>query len=430
MLEPSLAGRFHMLKTPDLEHKLNVLMTLATEDREGMPPRLRNMGAAGALGPVNIRTLAPLPGMKIRLLRILMTNACSYNCHYCPMRRDREMPRVLLKPEELVRIFLGARARGWCDGLFITTGIPGRPTKVAGDLIEVLELLRLKHRFNGYIHVKLVIGAEEAQIERLTALANRVSLNLEAPCGASLTQIAPDKNLDTTIANLEKVRTLVAAERIERGYGRPADPLRPSGASGMTAQFVVGATADTDRTLLTSVAKLHGNGEVHHVHFSAFRPIIDTPMENVAATPALREHRLYQAEHLLRDYDFSVEELVTGENGNLPLTRDPKLAWALQHPERFPVELNDASFEQLLRVPGIGRTGAKKIVRERRGTVIRSLKDLNQMGIQTTRAAGFLMLRGRKLGDTRWTEQLGFWEPEDEVGMGHVRYKVSPGTFR
>lgn len=419
-----------MLKTPDLEHKLAVLMSLATEDREGLPPRLRNMGATGSLSPVNIRTLAPLPGMRIRLLRILMTNACSYSCHYCPMRRDREMPRTLLKPEELVRIFLGARARGWCDGLFITTGIPGRPVKVVNDLIQVLELLRINHRYDGYIHVKLVAGAEQAQIERLTALANRVSLNLETPCGASLATIAPEKNLGVSLQNLEQVRGLVALERAERGQGRPVDPLRPQGASGITTQFVVGATPDSDRTILDSVARLHGNGEVHHVHFSAFRPIIDTPMENVAAAPALREHRLYQAEHLLREYQFGVDELVTQGDDNLPLAQDPKLAWALRHPERFPVEISNAPFEQLLRVPGIGRTGARRIVRERRGTVIRSLKDLNQMGVQTTRAAGFLLLRGRLLQRTRWTEQLGFWAAEDEVGMGHKRYQVSPGTFR
>jgi predicted DNA-binding helix-hairpin-helix protein len=419
-----------MLKTPDLEQKLAVLMTLATEDREGLPPRLRNMGAAGSLGPVNIRTLAPLPGMRIRLLRILMTNACSYSCHYCPMRRDRAMPRTLLKPEELVRIFLGARARGWCDGLFITTGIPGRPVKVVNDLIQVLELLRVRERYDGYIHVKLVAGAEPAQIERLTALANRVSLNLETPCGASLATIAPEKNLEVSLTNLEQVRGLVALERAERGYGRPADPLRPQGASGITTQFVVGATPDTDRTILESVARLRGHGEIHHVHFSAFRPIVDTPMENVEATPALREHRLYQAEHLLREYQFGVDELITKENDNLPLAQDPKLAWALRHPERFPVEITEAPFEQLLRVPGIGRTGAKKIVRERRGTVIRSLKDLNRMGIQTTRAAGFLLLRGRRLQSARWTEQLGFWAAEDEVGMGHKRYQLSPGTFR
>ena len=140
------------------------------------------------------------------LLRILMTNACSYNCHYCPMRRDRNMPRTLLKPEELVRIFLGARARGWCEGLFVTTGIPGRPVKVMDDLITALELLRERHRFGGYIHVKLVPGGQPAQIERLTELASRVSINLEAPCGASLAQIAPDKNFGTTVSDLERVR--------------------------------------------------------------------------------------------------------------------------------------------------------------------------------------------------------------------------------
>ncbi|HXI20789.1 MAG TPA: radical SAM protein, partial [Gemmatimonadales bacterium] len=308
-----------MLKTPDLDQKLAVLMSLATEDREGLPPRLRNGSGAGALRPLNIRTLAPLPGMRIRLLRILMTNACSYNCHYCPMRRDRNLPRTLLKPDELVRIFLAARARGWCDGLFITTGIPGRPVKVVGDLIEVLELLRERHRFAGYIHVKLAAGAEPAQIERLTGLANRVSLNLETPCGASLAPIAPEKDHAVSLENLERVRRVVADAREERAHGRPLDPLQPRGASGITTQFVVGATPDPDRALLGMTARLRGQGEVHHVHFSAFRPIEATPMEDVAAAPALREHRLYQAEYLLRDYDFTAEEIVYRADGNLPL---------------------------------------------------------------------------------------------------------------
>src|ERR671921_3005403 len=167
------------MKGLDLEQKLDLLMSLATDDREGLPPRLRHANEVGALRPLNIRTLRPLPGMRMSLLRVLMTNACSYNCHYCPMRRDRSMPRTLLKPEELVRIFLEAHRRGWCQGLFITTGIPGRPVKVMDDLIQVLELLRHRHRFAGYIHVKLVAGGEAGQIERLTALASRVSLNFE-----------------------------------------------------------------------------------------------------------------------------------------------------------------------------------------------------------------------------------------------------------
>jgi predicted DNA-binding helix-hairpin-helix protein len=278
--------------------------------------------------------------------------------------------------------------------------------------------------------VKLVAGAEEAQIERVTALANRVSLNLETPCGATLHSIAPEKDLSLSLNNLEKVRSLVALGRAERRYGRPANPLKPQGGSGITTQFVVGATPDLDRTILDTVARLHRGGEVHHVHFSAFRPIVATPMENVPATPALRERRLYQAEYLLRDYAFRPEELVFHEDGNLPLSQDPKVAWALGHPELFPVEVTTATVEALVRVPGIGQVGARRVVRERRHTVLRSAADLTKLGIQFSRAAGFLTLKGRRLQAERWREQLAIWSPDDRTGEVHRTYQVSPGTFR
>jgi predicted DNA-binding helix-hairpin-helix protein len=419
-----------MIRVPDLEQKLGALMTLAAADREGLPPRLRHAEDVGALRPLNIRTLQTGPGVRSSLLRILMTNACTFNCHYCPMRRDRNLPRTLLKPEELVRIFLDARRRGWVQGLFITTGIPGRPVRVMDDLIRALELLRRRHRFGGYIHVKLVPGAEAAQIERVTALASRVSVNFEAPCGASLKRIAPDKSFDTTLGDFERVRGLVVQEREARAYGRPADPLVPGGASGMTMQFVVGASPDTDRGILGTVSRLRAGGGVHHAHFSAFRPISDTPMEHTPATPALREHRLYQAEHLLRTYGFAPDEVVYGPEGNLPLNLDPKSAWALSHPERFPLEVTTASPEELLRVPGIGPLAARRIVEQRAAARFRGLADLGRLGVVTNRAGGFLTLRGRRLQDARWTEQLGFWAPEDDVGTHHVVYSVSPGTFR
>jgi predicted DNA-binding helix-hairpin-helix protein len=413
-----------------LEKKIDILMSLATDDREGLPPRLRHTKDVGALRPINIRNLRPAPGMRMSLLRILMTNACSYNCHYCPMRRDRPMPRTLLKPEELVRIFLGAHQRGWCQGLFITTGIPGRPIKVMDDLIQVLELLRERHHFGGYIHVKLVAGSETAQIDRLTALASRVSLNFEAPCGKSLAQIAPDKSFSTTLHDFERVRSLVVMERQALAQGKPRDPLLPGGASGMTMQFVVGATPDTDRTLLDTISRLKAGGGVHHPQFSAFRPISDTPMENKQAAPALREHRLYQAAHLLDGYGFAPDEVVYAPDGNLPLALDPKSAWALAHPELFPVEVQRASYEELVRVPGIGPVAARRIVGQRTTVSLRGLSDLRKLGVVTTRAGGFLILRGRRLQTTRWTQQLGFWAPEDEVGTPHVVYQVSPGTFR
>ena len=418
------------MHNPDLEQKINVLMALATDDREGLPARLRHTKEVGALRPINIRSLRPAPGMKLSLLRILMTNACSYNCNYCPMRRDRPMPRTLLKPEELVRIFLGAHQRGWCQGLFITTGIPGRPVKVMDDLIQVLELLRERHRFGGYIHVKLVAGSERSQIDRLTALASRVSLNFEAPCGKSLAQIAPDKSFSTTLQDFERVRSLVVRERAEQAHGKPKDSLHPGGVNGMTMQFVVGATDDTDRSLLDTVTRLKAGGGVHHPQFSAFRPISDTPMEGTPAAPALREHRLYQAAHLLGSYGFSPDEVVYEGSGNLPLSVDPKSAWALAHPELFPVEVLTAAPEELMRVPGIGPVSARRITEQRTATSILGLSDLRKLGVAAARAGGFLSLRGKRLQTTRWTQQLGFWAPEEEAGMYHGVYQVSPGTFR
>ena len=421
-----------------LEAKIELLMSLAGDDREAnpaldkmLPPRLRHVKDVGALRPLNFRTVSMgRGGRRTTLLRILMTNACSFNCHYCPMRRDRDMPRALLKPQELVKIFLEAKRRGWCEGLFITTGIPGRPTKVMDDLITVLDLLRHTHKFAGYIHVKVLPGAEQAQVERMTQLATRVSVNLEAPCGDTLTAIAPEKNFATSFTTLTQARTLVVREQQLERDGRRRDPLHPGGASGMTTQFVVGATEDSDKKIVQRVSELYKAGGVHHVHFSAFRPIRNTPLESRAAVPAVREHRLYQTDYLMRYYGYDQGELIYGDNGNLPLDRDPKVAWALANGAHFPLEVMTASYELLLRVPGIGVVTARRIVNERRTTLIRDLGDLKRLGVQTTRATGFLMLRGRALERHRWTEQLGFWQASDEVGARHQIYDVSPGTFR
>lgn len=427
------------MDTLSLDQKISLLMSLAGDDRESnpsmtasasrLPPRLRNASEAGALRPLNFRNVRA-GGRRTTLLRILMTNACSYNCHYCPMRRDRNMPRALLKPEELVKIFLAARERGWCEGLFITTGIPGRPAKVMDDLIQVLEILRHRHRYDGYIHVKILAGAEPSQVERVTLLATRVSINLEAPCGETLSVIAPEKNLDASFATLERARTLVQLERRQRADGKPRDDRHPGGVAGITTQFVVGATPDNDRAIVSRVSELYAKGGVHHVHFSAFRPIRETPLESRAAVPAMREHRLYQADYLFRYYGFSASEVVYEADGNLPLGMDPKVAWALAQPNRFMIEVTTASREALLRVPGIGPVAAKRIVESRRSTTFRGLDDLRKLGVQVTRASGFLTLKGRAFQSTRWTEQLGFWNAADEVGAPPQIYEFSPGTFR
>lgn len=177
-------------------------------------------------------------------------------------------------------------------------------------------------------------------------------------------------------------------------------------------------------------SELYKAGGVHHVHFSAFRPIRDTPLESRAAVPAIREHRLYQTDYLMRYYGFQQDEVIFESNGNLPLDRDPKVAWALANREHFPLDVTTASYELLVRVPGIGVVTARRIVNERRATAIRDVADLKRLGVQTTRATGFLTLRGRALERHRWTEQLALWQPSDEVGARHQVYDVSPGTFR
>lgn len=425
-----------------LENRLNILIRLAAADHEGsggpggdsatmLPPRLRNAGAAGTLGPFNLRNVRIGAAQKrATLLRVLMTNACSFNCHYCPMRRDREMPRTLLKPAELVRVFLEARKRGWCDGLFITTGIPGRPQLVMDALIETLELLRFTHRFTGYIHVKLVPGADQAQVERIVELSTRVSVNLETPCGASLEQIAPDKTFQDTLVTLERARASVNRTREFAADGRPPDPLRPGGAAGMTMQLVVGATPDSDRDILGTVHRMAERGGIHHPHFSAFRPIHDTPMESVQEVPLLREHRLYQADWLVRRYGFGNSELVYGADGNLPLERDPKVSWALAHPEQFPVEVLKAPLELLMRVPGIGVVSATRICNVRRSTPPATLAELRALGVVVQRAAGFITVRGKQAGSERWKEQLSLWPAGSDAGRRLTTYDFSPGTFR
>ncbi len=416
-----------MLRVPDLDQKLDTLMSLAADDRDGPPPRLRHARRSGSLGPLNIRRLRS-SGRETRLLRILMTNACSYNCHYCPMRRDRDLPRTLLKPEELVRIFLGAVRRGWVDGLFVTTGIPSSPVKVMDNLITALELLRERHGFAGYIHVKLVAGAEPAQIERLTALASVCPSTSRLPAGRRSPGSRRRRAWRCRWRTWSGcVRWCCASGRRGPTGGR-RDPLHPGGVAGMTMQFVVGATPDTDRTLIETVARLQNGGGIHHAHFSAFRPIADTPMEHTPAAPALREHRLYQADYLLHDYGFT-----RGRGGVRARRAICRSRWIRRRRGRWRIRSGfrwrscGRTTRTLLRVPGIGPVAARRLVNERAGVTLRGLKDLRGLGVVTTRAGGFLTLRGRRLQTTRWTEQLGFWAPEEEAGAYHLTLRGEPG---
>lgn len=413
----------------DTDGKIRLLTSQALGDREGSGP-LADLAAGFRtrvpLDPINIRSLPNRGFGPTKLFRILLTNACAFSCDYCPMRAGREIPRHSLGPDGLAEVFLTAWRRGWVSGLFVTTGIPKNPRFAMDRLIDLVEILRLRRGYAGYLHAKAVSGAEPEQVERLAELCDRVSYNLEAACQATLDGVAPEKSFASGLGLLARIRD--HARRL--GLGRVRGDPRPAGraaAAGTTAQFVVGIGKESDRDFLTTSHGLWRARMLHHPHFAAFRPIEDTPLANATETPLLRENRLYQADHLLREYAFEPEELVFAKDGNLPLSRDPKLSWALAHPERFPVEAATADRGTLLRVPGLGPRTVDRLLAARRDLANLNSGGLRALGAVASRVSGFLAWRGRKIGARAIQDTL--FPPEDFPAPSRV-YGFSPGTFR
>ena len=419
-----------MSRTLDTQQKIRLLMEQALEDQEGNGS-LRDLAsgwrAREPLDPINIRALSDRGYGPTRLFRILLTNACSFDCDYCPMRAGRDLPRHALSPVVLADAFLTAYRKGWASGLFLTSGIPKTPRWAMDRMLELVETLRFRRGYAGYLHAKAVSGAEPSQVERLALLCDRVSYNLEVVCQRTLDAVAPQKSFASGLELLEDVRRVAATAGMRRLPGDPRSP-GPAVAAGATTQIVVGLGPETDREVLATTHQLWKQKTIHHPHFAAFRPIEDTPMEGAVETPVLRENRLYQADYLVRQYGFAPEELVyRGDSGNLPLSRDPKLVWALAHPERFPVELATASPETLLRVPGLGRKSVQKLLASRRFASNIGLADLKKIGAVPSRARGFVTWRGKSLGFRAIQEPL--FTPEEIPEPSHV-YGFSPGTFR
>lgn len=409
--------------------------------RFGDPVRMRGASRPSSVpGVVNVR----VPGGVMPMMRVMVTNACSLGCRYCATRCGRKLRRTLVTPEEIARTFIDLHRRGLARGLFLTSGIPGRAVTAQDRLLAAAELLRERYGYRGYLHLKLMPGAEPAQVERAVALASRISLNLEAPTPAALAHLAPDKRLDrdllpTLVAagRLARQRRIERAEAMRRAgaaaLARERDPERrdPGGArSGVTTQFVVGTAGERDRDTLGLVARLTRSGLLHHAHFSPFVPVRDTPMEGDPPAPEYRALRLYQAERLLREYGFGFEEIPFDEAGNLPLDTDPKLAWALAHPEAFPIPLERAPLEQLLRVPGIGPAAARRLVEARGTTALRGLVDLTAAGAAASRAAPFVTLRGQLLGRRDTAVQLPLWPGGRPTFAYAIDTSVSPCAYR
>ena len=328
-------------------------------------------------------------GKPIKLLKTLLSSACERDCFYCPFRAGRDFRRATFKPQEFAELFMKLNQANAAEGIFLSSGIAAGGANTQNKILDTAEILRKKLGFRGYMHLKIMPGAEKGQVERMMQLADRVSVNLEAPNTERLAKLAPHK-----IFIEELLRPLKWVEEIRQS--QPAYKFWNGRYPSTVTQFVAGGADESDLELLTTTHWLMKNVRLKRAYFSAFHPIRDTPLENKAAVDPLREHRLYQASFLLRDYGFDLEEMPFAQDGNLPLLTDPKLAWAQQNLIEKPLEINKAGRRELLRIPGIGPKNADSILQARRTSKLRDLTTLHKLGIVVARAAPFLLFDGRR----------------------------------
>ena len=340
---------------------------------------------AKALGN-SISTVLRSDGRQMPVLKTMLSSYCARNCFYCPWRRGRDLPRVQFTPEELSGAFIQMHQKRLVEGLFLSSGIHGRSAWTMDRLIAVGELLRTRHQFKGYIHLKIMPGVDRASVEAAMQYADRISINLEAPNALRLAKLAPEKDLFAELLPPLYWANEINASRRARG-------LR---AVSTTTQFVVGATGESDRELITTSEQLVREARLTRPYFSAFHPVSGTPLEGLPAEDPMREHRLYQADFLMRQYRFSPAELVYDAAGNFSRHADPKQAYADFHPELYPVELNRASRETLLRVPGIGPRSAERIIQLRRQGALKDFSELQKLGLLSRRTAPYILLAGHR----------------------------------
>jgi len=334
------------------------------------------------------RAVAP-GGKRIPLLRAMLTTACEMNCHYCAFNNERNYRRVTFKPQELAEVFFSIYQKGFVEGIFLSTGIFGGGTITQDKLIDTAEILRHRLGYRGYIHLKIMPGSEKDQLFQAMRLTDRVSINLEAPNASRLSYLAPRKQFEQHL--LQPLQWM--NEIRENNPPHLAwDGRWPSSST----QFVVGPAGETDLELISITAHLTKISKVARTYFEAFSPVPGTPFENQPAEDPLRQHRLYQASFLLRDYGFDVEDFSFSSAGFLPLEIDPKKAYAQTYLKHSPIELNTANREDLLRIPGIGPAGATAISSTRRNQKLHDISQLKKMGILAERAAPYIILDGKR----------------------------------
>ncbi len=353
--------------------------------------RAHRKGSVGSAAGWGICHSFAEDGRCISLLKIMLTNYCMYDCAYCINRRSNDIPRATLAVSELVELTMEFYRRNYIEGLFLSSGVVRNPDYTMERLVRIVKDLRRVHRFNGYIHLKSIPGASRELVREAGLYADRLSVNIEIPNEQSLKLLAPEKDFQSVFAPMRYIREGVLENEDDRRRFRYVPRFVPAGQS---TQMIVGATADTDRDILRLASALYARPTMKRVYYSGFIPVnaYDSRLPALKQPPLVRENRLYQADWLMRFYDFKAEELVDDRFPDLDLEVDPKLAWALRHPECFPVDVNRADYEMLLRIPGVGVKSARMIAASRRYGRVGSMQ-LKKMGVVMKKAVYFIDCR-------------------------------------
>ena len=382
--------------------KYDVACTSSGVDRDARGGALGSTMSAGCC-----HSFTP-DGRCITLLKVLMTNVCVYDCAYCVNRASNDVPRTAFSPRELANLTIEFYRRNYIEGLFVSSGVIGSPDRTSELMVETLRILREEYGFRGYIHAKTVPGTSPELVMSLGRLADRMSVNMELPSESSLSLLAPNKTKRAILGPMRLIRDNVAEDRETRAIARkrltnyrqlaPRRKERAFAPAGQSTQMIIGATPETDYQILALSASLYRTMSLKRVFFSAYLPVNDDPLlPRTDAVQLDREHRLYQADWLLRFYQFDVTELIDEANPALALDVDPKANWALNHLDFFPVEIDTAPLEELVRVPGIGPRGARLIVKARRQSALRE-RELRKLGVAYKRARYFITCGGRYAG--------------------------------
>ena len=343
-------------------------------------------------------------GRCISLLKIMLTNHCMYDCAYCINRRSNDIPRATLAVSELIDLTIEFYRRNYIEGLFLSSGVVRNPDYTMERLVRIVKDLRQVHRFNGYIHMKSIPGASRELVHEAGLYADRLSVNIEIPNEKSLQLLAPEKNFQSVLTPMRYIQQGVLESGEERRKYRSAPRFAPAGQS---TQMIVGATDDSDKDILYLSAALYKRSSMKRVYYSGFIPVnaYDQRLPMLKQPPLVRENRLYQADWLLRFYEFKANEIVDDSFPDLDLEIDPKLAWALRHPEKFPVDVNRADYEMLLRIPGLGVKSAKMILVSRRYGRI-GTSQLKKMGVVLKKAQYFITCNGKMYVPIRLEESF------------------------